>query len=66
MDEERASEDSAAKTPFSRWNKKVINLTSKTISGDILPAYMTMFKITNQCLFKGLLLQEASISPMSQ
>jgi hypothetical protein len=56
MDDERVSDDSAHKSPFSRWNKKIINLTSKTINGDIHPAYMTIFKITNQCLFKGLLL----------
>lgn len=66
MDDEIVSEDAALKSPFSRWNKKVMNLTSKTINGDIHPAYMTIFKITNQCLFKGLLIQEASISPMTK
>ena len=44
-------------SPYTRWNKQIISLTSKKIKNDIQPAYLTAFKIANQCLFKGHLLK---------
>lgn len=44
--EESAESDSEV-TPFDRWNKQIISLTSKKIKGDIQPAYLTAFKVAN-------------------